>query len=201
VGFTLHNPTGPSQLLQGQQQDTLNKNPNNKTTMMNMTKILLTGIAAALAFSMTANAEDDADGKQGKGKGKRHGGPPKELVKKFDKDGDGKLDKEERAALKTATKKHRAATEAKMLERFDADKDGKLSDEEKKTARATMAKERKEIHTAVLAKFDKDKDGKLSKDEKKGVREWVKTNYPDAIHMRRGGKGGRGNKSGNKPGK
>lgn len=138
-----------------------------------MTKILLTGIAAAVALSMSVNAEgDDKKGKRGGGKGR----PDKE-----------------------AMEKRRAAMKAKMLERFDADKDGKLSDDEKKTARETIGKERKEIHTAVLKQFDKDNDGKLSKDEREGVREWVKANYPDAIHMgppRR--KGGRPHKRGDK---
>ncbi len=165
---------------------------------MTTTKTLLTGIAAAIAFSMTANAEGDAKGKRGKGK--HRGGPPKELLKKFDKDGDGKLNDAERADLKAAMEKRRGAADAKMLERFDTDKDGKMSDEERKAARAAMAKERKEIHTAMLAKFDKDGDGKLSKDERKGVKEWRKENYPNAIHMRpTHPKKGKGRKHDKKP--
>lgn len=142
-----------------------------------MTKTLLTGIIATLAFSVSVNAEDgDKKGKRAEGKGR----PDKE-----------------------AMEKRRAATKAKILARFDADKDGKLSEPEKKTAHETIGKERKEIHAAVLAKFDTSKDGKLSKDERKGVKEWVKETYPNAIHMgpphgkRKGGP--RGDKKVKKP--
>ncbi len=45
------------------------------------------------------------------------------MMKKFDKDGDGKLNDEERKALMDDRKK--------MMEKFDADGDGKLSDEER----------------------------------------------------------------------
>lgn len=132
-----------------------------------MTKTILTGIAAAVAMTMTANAEGDDK------KGKRAG----------DK---ARPDKE-------AMEKRRAAMKAKLLERFDADEDGKLSEDERKTARETVAKERKAIHEAVIKQFDKNENGKIDEDEREGIREWVKENYPDAIHMgppRRGGKPG-----------
>ena len=140
---------------------------------MKTTQTLLTGIIAALAFSVSVNAEgDDKKEVQGEGKGR----PSKE-----------------------AMEKRRAAMKAKMLERFDADKDGKLSDTEKATAKETLTKERKEIRAAVLVEFDGDKDGKLSDDERKGVREWVKEKYPDAIHMKPGQKKGKkGPKKGDK---
>jgi len=52
----------------------------------------------------------------------KHG---KKFLEKYDKDGDGKLSEEERAAAK----------EAWMLKRYDKDGDGKLSEEEKKAMR------------------------------------------------------------------
>lgn len=155
---------------------------------MKTTKTLLTTMAAAIACSMTAYAE--GDGNKPKRADRARKGPPKEIIEKFDKDGDGKLNDEERAAAKAEMKKRRAAAKAKMLERFDTDKDGKLSDEEKTAMKAAIAKERKEIRAAVLAKFDKDGDGKLDADEREGVREWVRETYPNAIHMRPGGKRG-----------
>ncbi|OYV04797.1 MAG: hypothetical protein CFE26_14980 [Verrucomicrobiales bacterium VVV1] len=60
---------------------------------------------------------------------------PPEILKQFDKDGDGKLSEDERAAMRTAGEARKAEFEKKMLEKFDTDKDGKLSDEEKKAAR------------------------------------------------------------------
>ncbi len=47
------------------------------------------------------------------------------MLKKFDKDGDGKLSTEERKALMKSRK-------AEMLKKFDKDGDGKLSAEERK---------------------------------------------------------------------
>ena len=147
--------------------------PTQQTTNMKITKTLLTAIAAAVALSMTANAEGDDK------KGKRDGGK-------------GKPDKE-------AMEKRRADMKAKMLEKHDTNKDGKLSDDERKAAREAMGKKRKEIHAAVLAEFDKDGDKKLSEDERKGVKEWVKKNYPNARppHRDKGGKGGKGDRKGN----
>jgi Ca2+-binding EF-hand superfamily protein len=58
-------------------------------------------------------------------------GKHKEMIAKFDKDGDGKLNEEERKAA-------HAAMEKEMLAKFDKDGDGKLSDEEKKAAREAM---------------------------------------------------------------
>jgi Ca2+-binding EF-hand superfamily protein len=85
--------------------------------------------------------------------------PSPEVVKEFDKDGDGKLNEEERKAA-------RDAREKQMLEKYDADKDGKLSDEERKTAREAM---RAEHEKKMLEKYDKDGDGKLSDEERKAM--------------------------------
>ena len=54
-----------------------------------------------------------------------------EMLKKFDKDGDGKLSDEE----KKARRETMVAKRKELLEKYDADKDGKLSPEEMKTAR------------------------------------------------------------------
>lgn len=63
---------------------------------MNKTLVTVLGIAA-LVF--TVNAEDAAKGKGGgKGKGKR-GEPSAEMIEKYDKNGDGKLDSQERGAI------------------------------------------------------------------------------------------------------
>lgn len=63
---------------------------------MNKTLVTILGIAALV---ITVNAEDAAKGKEGgKGKGKR-GEPSAEMIKKYDKNGDGKLDEAERATI------------------------------------------------------------------------------------------------------
>lgn len=134
-------------------------------------KIQITPIAVALATSLIAYAEPP----EGRGKGRPEGkkGPrplPKEIVEKFDKNGDGKLNQEERKAAYEARK-------AEMLKKYDQDGDGELSEDERKAAAADRKAE-------AMKRFDKDGDGKLSDEEKKAMRE--------EMRKRRGGPGGKG---------
>jgi Ca2+-binding EF-hand superfamily protein len=62
-------------------------------------------------------------------------------VKKYDKNGDGKLDPEERAALQ----KER---QAEMLKKYDKNSDGKLDEAERKA----MAEERRKERDEAIAK-------------------------------------------------
>ncbi|MCP5544073.1 MAG: EF-hand domain-containing protein [Akkermansiaceae bacterium] len=80
---------------------------------------------------------------------------PPEILKKFDKDGDGKLSPEEAKAAREAHQKE-------MLEKYDADEDGKLSAEERKK----MAEDRR---AEMIKRYDKDGDGKLSEEERKAL--------------------------------
>jgi hypothetical protein len=68
-----------------------------------------------------------------KSKPKRPHKLPPEIMEKFDKDGDGKLNKEEKIAMREERNK-------KALEHFDQDRDGKLSDEEKAKMKEAMRK-------------------------------------------------------------
>ena len=76
-----------------------------------------------------------ASGNPEEGKGKKRPGHPgiKQLIEKFDKDGDGKLNTEERKAAGEARK-------AEFLKKFDKDGDGKISTEEKKAIAEEMKK-------------------------------------------------------------
>ena len=65
---------------------------------------------------------------------------PPAVLKKFDKDGDGKLNDEEKAAWKAA----REAEKKAQLEKYDTNKDGKLSDEEKAAMKADHEKHKKD---------------------------------------------------------
>jgi len=58
------------------------------------------------------------------------------LIQKFDKDGDGKLNEEERAAMREEMRKNREKA-------FDKDGDGKLSIEERKAMREELMKNRR----------------------------------------------------------
>jgi len=79
-----------------------------------------------------------------------------EALKEFDKDGDGKLNEQERAAMREQMRKNRE----KM---FDKNGDGKVDETEK----AAMMEARK----AREKEFDKDGDGKLSDEERAAMRE------------------------------
>lgn len=73
---------------------------------------------------------------------KKHGRRREALLKKFDKNGDGRLDKQERAALREFRSAHRRdggkegrhakhGLRRRLLRRFDKDGDGKLNDSER----------------------------------------------------------------------
>ena len=92
-------------------------------------------ILAAVALACGLNAMPDREG------GKK-GGPPEgrpsreEVMKKFDKDGDGKLSESERAELR----KTMEARRKEFMAKFDKDGDGKLNEEERKAAMAARPK-------------------------------------------------------------
>src|SRR5205814_1630175 len=76
------------------------------------------------------------------------------MIKRFDKNGDGKLSEDEKAEAQKELKAKRGAGKgerrpaggkmAEILKKFDTDGDGKLSDEEKAAAKGEFAEKRKE---------------------------------------------------------
>ena len=84
--------------------------------------------ALLAAFALTSFFGVDASAQDGKRKGKKDA-----ILKKFDKDGDGKLSAQERAAAKEFKDKRRAEDgrdgkrRGKVLRKFDKDGDGKLN--------------------------------------------------------------------------
>lgn len=109
------------------------------------------------------------------------------LLKQFDKDGDGRLNKAERAEARKAMKGKMADFEqirrkhAKdIVARFDRDGDGKLSEEELipfleeqrkmfEGFHRRRAMRERAIPKEILAKYDRDGDGKLSREERKAM--------------------------------
>ena len=89
--------------------------------------------------------------------------PDPETLKKFDKNGNGQIDGEERRAYYES---RRAEYRKRMLEQHDKNKDGKIDDDERKAMyeayRARRAEEQKKRH---FERFDANKDGKLSTEE------------------------------------
>ncbi len=84
------------------------------------------------------------------------------IIKKFDQDGDGRLDKQEQRtaneAIKTAGQREKDA----WLKRMDTNGDGKVSKEEEAAAAA--------LKQQYIKKFDKNSDGKLSTEEREAAR-------------------------------
>ena len=129
-----------------------------------MKKILIFLSAIGLSIGLYAKPEKD-----GKKPGSFEGRPSREeIIKKFDKDGDGKLSDEEKAELRKKMAERSGGGRKLppfLMKKFDNDGDGKLSDEEKAEARKAMEARRKEM----IVKFDKDGDGKLNDEERKAA--------------------------------
>ena len=97
-----------------------------------------------------------------------------DAIKEFDKDGDGKLNEEERKAMMEARMAMGEKLRMEREKKFDKDGDGKLSDEERKAMMEAMQKRRPNAgpqFQEMMKKFDKDGDGKLNEEERKAMRE------------------------------
>jgi hypothetical protein len=118
---------------------------------------LVFGICTLMAATVWAEDDKGAGGKRPEGRpgARRPGGPGGEafreaMLKKFDKDCDGKLSDEEKAAAMKERGAGRPGGKgpagrgpggfAELMKKFDKDGDGKLSDDEKAAARAAMPK-------------------------------------------------------------
>ncbi len=100
---------------------------------------------------------------EGGGRGPRR--LPEEMLKKYDKDNDGKLNDEEMKAFRDARAKEN-------LEKYDANKDGKLDEEETKKMEAENPRWRGfQPDAETIKKYDKNGDGKLDEEERKTLRE------------------------------
>ena len=140
------------------------------------TRILYTALAAFAVSSISASAQEGDRPKRE---------IPPEVIAKFDKDGDGKLNEDERKAAGEARKAQMAERRAE----WEA-----MTDEEKEAKKAEM----KAKHEALLAKYDADKNGKLSPEERKAAVDAGEKLPPHRPQGARGpeGKGGAEGKGG-----
>jgi len=137
--------------------------------MKKRTIVLSVLCAAAVLTSLQAWAADEPDKRRRPDRSK-----VRPVVKRCDKDGDGKLSDDEKAAAEAARQARHAEIRAKLLELFDADDDGRLNKEERKAAQDTRMELRweslpDEVKERLTRRFDKDDDGKLSDKERKAA--------------------------------
>ena len=108
---------------------------------------------------MLRRFDKDGDGKLNKAEKEAAGSAKKEIMKKYDKDGDGKLNPEERKALMTARRKELGIPEHKVRKR-----EGGGEHDMHKGARMNP-----EHRKMMMKKYDKDGDGKLNEEERKAL--------------------------------
>jgi hypothetical protein len=156
-----------------------------------MKKILI--ISLTLAFGLGGLWAEDKPAKRERKPAPQRGNPPNReaILKKFDKDGDGKLSEEEKSeARKSFGGVRPLRPPAELIKKFDKDGDGKLNEEERAALREEGQKRRKEM----VEKFDKDGDGKLNEEERKAA-------FAEMRKNRGGRPGGEAGKPGKRPGK
>lgn len=146
---------------------------------------MLLALVGALMFAGGLSA-DDKDGKRPeKGKDDKENHRRKEeMLKRFDKNHDGQLDDNERAAMKAEMEKHREGdrpSKEELLKKFDKNGDGELDENERAAAKAAMGERRGDgpNYEEMLKKFDLNGDGKLDDNEREAAKkEWEK-NHKD----------------------
>ncbi len=116
-----------------------------------------------------------------------------ELLKRYDKNGDGRIDDDERADAKDAMMKEQTerqmtraaalpggadAFRARMIELFDANKDGRLDDTERAEAQRFAFENgfnpNGELRDDTLKRFDRNGNGRIDGDERDALQAFVK---------------------------
>lgn len=170
-----------------------------------LTILCIMGLTGVFAQETTTTEETTADQtqatvekKQAPQRAERGKRPiPPQMIEKFDKDGDGVLNDEEKASMRQTMK-------AKMLKKFDKDGDGVLSDDEKATMRKEMKNRRgpearkcpppppphfrdgkRPMPPQMIERFDKDGDGVLNNEEKTTMRKEMKNRRIGKKHPHR----------------
>jgi Ca2+-binding EF-hand superfamily protein len=135
---------------------------------------LLAAATLFIALGGGLNAQAATDARPGARKGRAA-----ELLQRFDTNGDGRIDEDERATARETMRSegrnrpqgrrggpgNPAEMRAQMLERFDADKDGQLNDEEREEVGNRLAS-----NPQVLQRFDANGDGQLDNTERAAAR-------------------------------
>ena len=123
-----------------------------------LTALLLVVPARAQNETPAADTPDEAAGRMKKNY--------QELIKRHDKNGDGRLDEEEKAAAHAAMRKEGGGGQGdrrkQQLKRFDKNGDGQLDNRERAAAEKFRAEQ--------VKKYDQDGDGQLNDAEREAAR-------------------------------
>ena len=144
-------------------------------------------IFTATLFALPALAQTDPAPEKTRPEHSGRMGPRmQEMIKRFDKDGDGKLNEEEKAAARAEMRKEGGGRPGggrmheEILKRFDKDGDGKLNDAERAAFEKAWDERMKNggqggpgggrMREEMIKRFDKDGDGKLNDAERAEAR-------------------------------
>jgi len=159
---------------------------------------LMAALAMTLVLALPAVAQTDSEpARKGLGNllGKAADRLKEEAMKRFDKNGDGRLDDEERAEALREMKKKGGEIQGQlrqfMLRRFDADGNGTLDPAERKTAFDETMKQLEEngpmVKNTVLGfvhkRFDVNGNGTLDKEELAVARDELTKRIIEGIPM------------------
>ncbi|MBI2813826.1 MAG: hypothetical protein HYX71_06045 [Opitutae bacterium] len=134
-----------------------------KTSTVSPTLLALV-LLALPAAAQTEMAAADTPAESGGRMKKNH----QELIRRHDKNGDGRLDDAEKAAAHAAMRKQGGGGNERrkqILKRFDKDGDGQLDDAEQAEAAKFRAEQ--------VKKFDRDGDGQLNDAERATARRGI----------------------------
>ena len=132
-----------------------------------MKKLLSMFLVFLFPFALFAAVEKpESEEKKGPGFPSRG-----EMLKKFDKDQDGKLNEEERANLRKEMSGGKGPLPMLLAQKFDKDGDGELSEEERAAFRKQMVANGRKLPPHLMQRFDTDGDGTLSDEERAGAKQ------------------------------
>ena len=110
--------------------------------------------------------------------------PRAETLKKYDKDGDGKLNEQERSVMLADRKAEMDKARQTHEKEFDKNGDGKLDDAERKALMEARQAQREKFMKEREKEFDKDGDGKLNDAERKAMTDEMQKRPPLAAQRR-----------------
>ena len=132
-----------------------------------MKKLLSMFLVCLFPFALFAAVEKpESEEKKGLGFPSRG-----EMLKKFDTDGDGKLNEEERKKVRDEMVSRRSGLPPLLAKKFDKDGNGKLSEDERAAFRKEMASKGRKLPPHLMQRFDTDGDGTLSDEERAGAKQ------------------------------